>query len=105
MNYYRHIDRNIVQFDFLLTSDREGAYEKEILQLGGRIYHLPLLTKFTPWKYLCAIEEAQGIPYRTFTYFFQECFSAMDGQAESYSGEDIPFPYSQNGKRTEWVYP
>lgn len=39
MNYYRHIDRNIVQFDFLLTSDREGAYEKEILQLGGRIYH------------------------------------------------------------------
>ncbi len=56
MNYYRHIDRNVVQFDFLLTSDREGAYEKEILQLGGRIYRLPLLTKFTPWKYLCAID-------------------------------------------------
>lgn len=56
MNYYRQIDRHAVQFDFLLTSDREGTYEKEILQLGGRIYRLPLLTKFTPWKYLCAID-------------------------------------------------
>ena len=55
MNYYRCIDRNQLQFDFLLTSDKKGAYEDEILELGGRIYRLPLLTKFTPWKYLFAI--------------------------------------------------
>lgn len=30
MNYYRHIDRTRVQFDFLTHRAREGAYDKEI---------------------------------------------------------------------------
>lgn len=55
MNYYRSLDRNQVQFDFLLTSDQKGAYEDEIVKLGGRVYRVPLLTKLTPWKYLSAI--------------------------------------------------
>lgn len=40
MNYYRHIDRNKVQFDFLVNRPQEGAYEKEIRELGGRIYRM-----------------------------------------------------------------
>lgn len=43
MNYYRHIDRNKVQFDFLVHRDFEADYDQEILQMGGRIYHLPQL--------------------------------------------------------------
>lgn len=38
MNLYRHIDRSQVQFDFLVHTDEEGMYDKEILSLGGRIY-------------------------------------------------------------------
>lgn len=41
MNYYRHIDRSKVQFDFLVHRERIGAYEEEIKALGGRIYRLP----------------------------------------------------------------
>ncbi|MGN0417211.1 glycosyltransferase family 1 protein [Anaerostipes faecalis] len=41
MNYYRKIDRSKVQFDFLVHREEEGAYEKEILELGGRIYRMP----------------------------------------------------------------
>ena len=41
MNYYRRMDRSRVQFDFLVHRPQEGAYEKEILSLGGRIYRLP----------------------------------------------------------------
>ena len=41
MNYYRRIDRSRVQFDFLVHRPQEGAYEKEIRELGGRIYRLP----------------------------------------------------------------
>ena len=41
MNIYRNIDRTKVQFDFLLHSPDESAYDKEILSLGGRIYRLP----------------------------------------------------------------
>ena len=48
MNYYRQIDRNEVQFDFLVHRDFEADYDKEILKLGGKIYHLPRLN---PWDY------------------------------------------------------
>lgn len=40
MNYYRNIDRTKVQFDFLVHRDEKGAYDDEILSLGGKIYHM-----------------------------------------------------------------
>lgn len=40
MNYYRHIDREKIQFDFLVHRDFESDYDEEIGQLGGRIYRL-----------------------------------------------------------------
>lgn len=43
MNYYRYIDHTKVQFDFLVHRDFESDYDKEILSLGGKIYHLPRL--------------------------------------------------------------
>lgn len=43
MNYYRHIDRDKVQFDFLVHREFEADYDEEIKSLGGRIYHLPRL--------------------------------------------------------------
>lgn len=46
MNYYRHIDREQVQFDFVVHREEEGAYEAEIRELGGRIYHMPPVR---PW--------------------------------------------------------
>ncbi len=44
MNYYRNIDRNKVQFDFLVHRFEEGHFEKEILELGGKIYRVLPLT-------------------------------------------------------------
>lgn len=41
MNVYRNIDRTKVQFDFLLNTSRECAYNAEIRLLGGRIYSIP----------------------------------------------------------------
>jgi glycosyltransferase involved in cell wall biosynthesis len=38
MNYYRHIDRTRVQFDFAVHRQERGAYEDEIEALGGKIY-------------------------------------------------------------------
>lgn len=40
MNYYRHIDRSKVQFDFLVHRQTRGQYEDEIEELGGRIYRM-----------------------------------------------------------------
>lgn len=41
MNIYRAIDRNKVQFDFLVHADGESDFDAEIRQLGGRIFHVP----------------------------------------------------------------
>ncbi len=37
MNYYRHIDRAQVQFDFIVDADSPCPQEEEILSLGGRV--------------------------------------------------------------------
>ena len=43
MNVYRNIDREQVQFDFLVFHDPREYYEDEIEGLGGRIYHVPVM--------------------------------------------------------------
>lgn len=39
MKVFRAIDREKIVFDFLINSKEEGAYEKEVEALGGRVYH------------------------------------------------------------------
>ena len=54
MNYYRHIDREKIQFDFLVHRQNRAAFDDEIESLGGKIYCLPRLV---PWSksYLSAL--------------------------------------------------
>ena len=40
MNYYRHIDRSKVQFDFMVHREQRGAFDDEIEAMGGRIYRM-----------------------------------------------------------------
>lgn len=47
MNYYRHIDRSKIQFDFLVHRDFQADYDNEILELGGNIYHVSRLNPFS----------------------------------------------------------
>lgn len=57
MNYYKHIDRTKVQFDFLCNKIKPGAYDKEIENLGGHIFHTPGLNPFKYLKYLNYMKE------------------------------------------------
>lgn len=41
MNFYRNIDRDKVQFDFLCNKPDPGDYDEEIKTLGGRIFVTP----------------------------------------------------------------
>ncbi len=56
MNYYRNIDRDKVQFDFLTHRDERWDYDNEIESLGGKIYHLPKLNPFSK-NYLNALDK------------------------------------------------
>ena len=44
MNYYRHIDRTKIQFDFFALEGSEVPQREEIEQLGGRVYIVPNYT-------------------------------------------------------------
>lgn len=46
MEYYRHIDKSKVQFDFIVDSDSNAIPEEEIVRLGGRLF------KITPHEHL-----------------------------------------------------
>lgn len=50
MNVYRHIDRSKVQFDFMVHRPYEAFHDKEILELGGKIYRTPEFNP-APHKY------------------------------------------------------
>ncbi len=49
MDLYRNIDKEKVQFDFLVHTTREGHYEEEVRSLGGRIFRMP---RFKAYNYL-----------------------------------------------------
>ena len=45
MHHYRHIDRSVVQFDFLLNEEPGSYYEEEAASLGANIYYRPRRAK------------------------------------------------------------
>lgn len=54
MNLYRNIDRYRVQFDFLTCKD--GVFDAEILELGGRVNRIPYITEAGHFGYLKALD-------------------------------------------------
>lgn len=41
MNVYRNINREKIQFDFLVHTENECAYDREIKKMGGNIFYVP----------------------------------------------------------------
>ena len=57
MDLYRHIDRNRVQFDFVVHTEKEGFFDKEIEELGGRIFRVPRFRIYNYFSYRRAFRE------------------------------------------------
>lgn len=57
MNIYRNIDRNKVQFDFLLHRNKKSFYDNEIEALGGRIYNGISFNPFHHKSYVKSIND------------------------------------------------
>lgn len=77
MNYYRHIDRTRVQFDFLVHRQERAAFDDEIESLGGKIYRLPRLV---PWsrRYLNALNHFfDEHPEYKIVHVHQDCLSSV----------------------------
>lgn len=77
MNYYRHMDRSKIQFDFLVHRDFEADYDKEILSMGGKIYHI---SRLVPWsrKYYKKLKKFfQKHPEYKIVHVHQDCLSSV----------------------------
>jgi glycosyltransferase involved in cell wall biosynthesis len=57
MDLYRHIDRNLVQFDFAVHTNKEGYFDKEITELGGRIFRVPRFRIYNYFSYRKAFKK------------------------------------------------
>lgn len=91
MDLYRHTDRNRVQFDFLVHSGEEGFYEKEIRELGGRIFRVPRFRIYNYFSYRKALKE-----------FFQEHheFALIQGHMTSTAAIYLPIAKKAGVKKT-----
>lgn len=57
MNYYRKIDREKIQFDFMTHRIERGQYDDEIEALGGRIYRMSSIRPGNYNKYFKELDE------------------------------------------------
>ena len=82
MDLYSHVDRERVQFDFLVHTDKEGFFDKEIRELGGRIFRVPRFRFYNYFSYRKAIAD-----------FFCEnhVFRAVQGHITSTAAIYLPF--------------
>ena len=51
MNLYRHVNHERVQFDFVKHTMKKGAFEDEIISLGGRVYQAPRFKGYNLLQY------------------------------------------------------
>lgn len=56
MDIYRHMDRDRVQFDFLVTEGHTGHFDAEIRELGGEVYTLPPYRIYNHKQYTDAVK-------------------------------------------------
>lgn len=96
MNYYRHIDRTLVQFDFLTHRQERAAYDDEIESLGGILYRLPRLV---PWSstYQHALDTFfKTHPEYRIVHVHQDCLSSVILKAAQRNGVSVRIAHSHS---------
>lgn len=99
MNYYRHMDRNKIQFDFLTHRPYDGDYGAEIRQLGGVIYHLPVLNPFSPGYRRELTRFFREHPEYRIVHVHQDCLSGVILKAAKTCGIPVRIAHSHNANQ------
>jgi len=60
MNLYRNIDREKIQFNFLVHTEKECFFDAEIRELGGKIYSVPRFNLINLFRYKKALKKFFG---------------------------------------------
>lgn len=98
MDYYRHINRDEVQFDFLVSVTQKGVFDDEIKSLGG-IVHYAYPFKKNPVKnyndIACIVREND---YRIVHRHTGSAFGYLDLRAAKHGGAERLILHSHNNR-------
>jgi glycosyltransferase involved in cell wall biosynthesis len=98
MNYYRHIDRSKVQFDFLVhDAGGNSYYDEEIKAMGGQIYRLPQKSK-NPYKYNKELKEFFANSEYRIIHTHMDAMGAWVLKAAKKAGVPVRIAHSHNTK-------
>ena len=103
MNYYRHMDRSKVQFDFLVHRDFRADYDDEIESLGGQIFRIPQLI---PWskRYLRTLEQFfRSHPEYRIVHVHQDCLSSVILKVAEKCGVPVRIAHSHSSSQDKNV--
>lgn len=99
MNFYRHIDREAIQFDFLVHRQERAAFDDEIESLGGKIYRLPRLV---PWSraYIAELNRFfdEHNEYKI-VHVHQDCLSSVILKAAKAHGIPVRIAHSHSANQ------
>lgn len=96
MNYYRHVNHDMVQFDFVTCSMEEERYDSEIKKMGGKIHRLPSRSR-RPFAYMVKLKRVIDENHYQIVHIHQNSASmAMDGFVAKLCGVPVVIGHSHN---------
>ena len=94
MNVFRNIDREKIQFDFMVHREFRSDYDDEIEALGGKIYRLPQLNPLS-LRYRRALDAFfREHPEYRIVHCHQDCLSAIPLMAAKRAGVPVRIAHS-----------
>ena len=99
MNCYRHIDREKMQFDFIVHRDFRADYDDEIEALGGKIYRLPRLNPFSPGYKKALRDFFQSHPEYKIVHCHLDCMSALPLAAAKKCGVPVRIAHAHSSNQ------
>ena len=106
MNCYRHIDREKMQFDFIVHRDFRADYDDEIEALGGKIYRLPRLNPFSAGYKKALLTFFRTHPEYKIVHCHLDCMSALPLAAARQCGVPVRIAHGHNGNQDkDWKFP
>lgn len=101
MNYYRKIDKDKIQFDFLVHRDFKADYDQEILSLGGKIYRLPTLNPISKtYQDKLNLFFKQHREYKI-VHSHLDCMAAIPLKAAKKNGIPVCIAHAHNSNQTK----
>ncbi len=106
MNYYRQIDRNQIQFDFLVHRYYRADYDDEIESLGGVIYRLPVLNPLdSKYNKALSLFFDEHLEYQI-VHVHQDCMSSVILKEAAKHNVKVRIAHSHSKSQDRnWKYP